>query len=428
MGSVLRTEGLADGASYALKYCRLSGTERRRFSREVRLMEKVRHPHVVPVLFSNLDHDPPYFVMPLAERSLEAELPSIRGDEARALAVFRQVCLGVRALHDSGVVHRDLKPANVLRFAGGRVVVSDLGLAKRETGDTTALTQSRTVLGTFAFLAPEQLLPAGSRRADVRTDIFQLGKVLYQLLTGLSPALIEPHALPRGLDHILRRATSPNPDGRYRSLGEFLDALRYYELGKDPAGHAREALEGVALQAEDLLRRRDDLPTVAAEMLVLLRGLGRRSPGSVLTSFDRIPDGLLPVMARELSAEFLPVLEAYAAAIRARVARREFAYADTVARTMRVVFANARHVGLRRLALQANLIAAVALNGFAAMAAFNRLLTQVKTAELAASVAEMLREHASYYQQVAGVVPSDRLHPAIRKVQHDLQAGADFPF
>ena len=98
--------------------------------------------------------------------------------------LFRQVCLGVQAMHDSGIVHRDIKPANVLRFTGGRIAVSDLGAAKLEPRDTTVLTQTHVVVGTLAFLAPEQFLPGGSRRADFRTDIYQLGKVLYQLLTG----------------------------------------------------------------------------------------------------------------------------------------------------------------------------------------------------------------------------------------------------
>ncbi len=428
MGTVLRVEGVVDQGAYALKYCHLAGEERKRFAREVRLMQRVKHPHVVPVLFSNLRHDPPYFVMPLAERSLEAELPRIRGDEAKGLAIFRQVCLGVRALHESGIVHRDLKPANMLRFAGDRIAVSDLGLAKRASADTSVLTRTRAVLGTFAFLAPEQLLPAGSRRADVRTDIYQLGKVLYQLLTGLSPALIEPEALSRGLAHILQRATSPNPDGRYRTLGEFLDALRYYELAKDPAKHSREALENLVLQAEHLLRKRDGLSAIVHEILALLGNLGHRSPSAVLASFDRIPDGLLPLMAREFAGELLPVLETYCEAIRAQVARCNFSYADVVARRMRMVFINAGRSEVKRIALQTILVAAVALKRFAAMGVFNRLLMDVKTVELAIPVAETLRDHAGHYQHVAAVVPADRLHPVIREVQQELLAASAAPF
>lgn len=420
MGQVLRVESRADRRIYALKYCRLSGEERKRFSREVRLMGKVRHRHVVPVLDANLRHEPPYFVMPLAECSLEAELARARGDEPRALAIFRQIGLGVRALHDSGIVHRDLKPANVLRFEGNRFVVADLGLAKCASGDTTGLTRTRTVLGTFAFLAPEQLLPAGSRRADARTDIFQLGKVLYQLLTRLSPALIDPTMLPGGLSHIIERATSPNPNGRYRSLGEFLDALRYYELAKDPARHAREAVENLVLQAEALLKRRERPSAIIPELLALLARPGTTRPGAVLASFERIPDRLLPFIAQDYGAEFLPILEEFARALQAKAARCDFAYADIVARRMRSVFRHARHDTLKCVALQAMLIASVALNRFAAITVFNRLLIGVKGCDLGLSVAEMLSEHADYYRQVASGVPPGRLHPAIRALRQKL--------
>jgi serine/threonine protein kinase len=420
MGSVLEVESLADGRPYALKWCRLGGPWLKRFAREVRLMERVRHPNVMPVLDSNLSASPPYFVMPLAVGSVEDELPGLVGREAEALAAFRQVCLGVRAIHESGIVHRDIKPANILRLDSGRFAVSDLGVAKLEARDTTVLTQTRAVVGTLGFLAPEQFLPAGSRRADVRTDIYQLGKVLYQLLTGRSPALIEPEAVPRGLAHVLLRATSVNPDDRYRDLGELLDALRYYELARDPARNAREALESLVLQAEELLRRREYRTENVREILALLAPLNRLEPSAAIERFDRLPEGLLPVLAGEFAAEFLPVVRAYASAVRAKVASFPFRYADRLARRMRVVFLATRDPGLKATALQATLVAAVELNRFAAMHVFNRMLMAVATVEYALPVAEMLREHYGHYAEVADGAPPDRLHPAIRDVQLDL--------
>src|SRR5260370_37766076 len=116
--------------------------------------------------------------------------------EERVLGVFGQICSGVGALQASGTSHRDIKPANVLRFAGGRIAVADFGLAKLDTRDSTILTQTGAFYGTFAYSAPEQHLPAGTREADVRTDICQLGKMLYHMLTGKSPVLIEHDALP----------------------------------------------------------------------------------------------------------------------------------------------------------------------------------------------------------------------------------------
>lgn len=425
MGSVLRVQRRTDGKMLALKYCHLEGAELKRFEREVRIMERVAHPHVVPIVDANLGHNPPYFVMPLAEGSLLGELDRLKEDEGRVLDVFCQICAGVRALHASGIIHRDIKPANVLRFANGRIAVSDFGLAKLDTRDSTVLTQTNAFYGTFAYSAPEQHLPAGTREADVRTDICQLGKMLYHMLTGKSPALIEQDALPRGLVHIVQRATSAHPEDRYQTLGEFLDALRYYQLSKDPTKNLREALENLVLQAEDLLRRHEYRGENLKAILALLLPLDRLGPGTVIEFFDRLPRAILPVLAGEFPVEFLPPLKAYAGAIQSRVAGYNFAYADDVARRMRSVFVHTRNVEVKTMALQITLIAAVELNRFAAMNVFNSLLATVKDVDYAIAIAEMLRSQSRYYQKVAEQVPPSRLHPAIREVQGDLLADSD---
>jgi serine/threonine protein kinase len=429
MGSVLRVERVSDRRALALKYCHLAGAELKRFEREVRIMQRVRHPHVVPIIHASLEHSPPYFVMPLAEGSLLTELERVRNSEEAALEAFRQICSGVQALHASGIIHRDIKPANVLRFGRGRFAVSDFGVAKLDTRDSTILTQTNAFCGTFAYSAPEQHLPAGTREADVRTDVCQLGKMLYQMLTGRSPVLIEQDALPRGLAHIVVRATSPHPEDRYQTLGELLDALRYYELSKDPAKNAREALENLVLQAEDLLRRQEYRAENLKAILALLLHLEGQAPRLVIEFFDRLPREILPVLAAEFAGEFLPPLRAYSAAIQSRVAGFNFAYADTVARRMRSIFVHARHREVRTLALEITLIAAVELNRYAAMNVFNGLLATVKDVDLALAVGEMLRCRAQHYQKVAEQVPPGRLHPAIRQVQSErLAEDRDVPF
>jgi len=160
----------------------------------------------------------------------------------------------------------------------------------------------------------------------------------------------------------------------------------------------------------------------------VLMNLDRRDPVIAIESFDRLPDGLLPRLAVEAPGEFLPVLKGYARALRSRVARAHFGYADTVARRMTLVFTAAHHPEVKTVALQTTLIAAVELNRYAAMGVFNRLLMAVKTIELALPTAEMLRAHAEYYHEVAAGAPPDRLHPAVRDVQQELLTWNDVPF
>src|SRR4051794_36293986 len=388
-------------------------------------MQRVRHPHVVPILFSDLEHTPPYFLMPMAEGSLLGELEQLKEDEGRVLEIFGQICSGVQALHSLGIIHRDIKPANILRYAGGRIAVSDFGLAKLDSRDSTILTQTHAFYGTFAYSAPEQHLPAGTREADVRTDICQLGKMLYHMLTGKSPVLIEHDTLPRGLIHIVQRATSQHPEDRYQNIGELLDALHYYQLSKDPTRNTREALECLVLQAEDLIRRQEYQAENLKDILGLLPPLDRHAQQEIIGLFDRLPREILPVLADEFAGELYPLLDAYARAIQSRVGGFSFAYADTVARRMKTVFVHTPSGDVKSKALQIILIAAVELNRFAAMNVFNSLLTTVKDLDLAIAIAEMLRAHSRYYQKVAEQIPPTRLHPAIREVQNELLEESD---
>ena len=111
MGSVLLVEDLDSGAQYALKYCHINDFDlKQRFAREVRLMKRISHRHVVEIIADNTDHAPPYFVMPVALNSLQSEIQTFLSDENAALDAFDQVCLGVQAIHNSNTIHRDIKP------------------------------------------------------------------------------------------------------------------------------------------------------------------------------------------------------------------------------------------------------------------------------------------------------------------------------
>src|SRR4051812_999471 len=120
MGAVLRVQDQMTGEICALKYCE-HARYRKRFAREVRIMISVESDHVMRISSSNLDHDPPYFIMPFADCSLESKLPSLKRNETAVLDTMHDICLGVRDLHSNGIFHRDLKPANILYLTDGRV-------------------------------------------------------------------------------------------------------------------------------------------------------------------------------------------------------------------------------------------------------------------------------------------------------------------
>jgi eukaryotic-like serine/threonine-protein kinase len=177
-----RDTGLDRAVAVKLLAENLAGDEelRKRFLREARLAARLSHPNVVSVFDAGEDDGRPYIVMELVEGETLAERGRVPLVEARALAV--QAARGLAQAHDAGLIHRDIKPGNLLVRVDGTLKIADFGIAR--AAETTALTQAGTVLGTAAYLAPEQAL---GEEVTPAADVYSLGAVLYELLTGRPP-------------------------------------------------------------------------------------------------------------------------------------------------------------------------------------------------------------------------------------------------
>jgi len=197
-----------------------------RFRREATALARLSHPLIVAVHdFGQADDGHFYMVMEYVDGAdLAARLRAGPLPLAEAVTVVRQVCEALEFAHAHGVVHRDIKPGNILLDSAGRVKVSDFGIAQL-AGDEprTALTATGTMLGTPEYVAPEQMLPAAV--VDHRADIFSVGVMLYELLTGQLPrgvfrplAQLVPAA--GGLDRVVTRALQSEPTLRYPAVRE----------------------------------------------------------------------------------------------------------------------------------------------------------------------------------------------------------------
>ncbi|HWG55573.1 MAG TPA: serine/threonine-protein kinase [Gaiellaceae bacterium] len=160
---------------------------RPRFLREGRLAAKLAHPNVVRVFDSGEEDGRPYIVMELVDgEPLSRELEHRHALPPEEVATLgRQAAAGLAHVHAAGLVHRDVKPQNLVRRDDGLLKLVDFGIARAETGNT--ITQEGTLLGTAAYMAPE--LVAGDR-ATTAVDVYALGAVLYELLTGRPPRQI----------------------------------------------------------------------------------------------------------------------------------------------------------------------------------------------------------------------------------------------
>ncbi|MDC0764942.1 serine/threonine-protein kinase [Brevibacillus sp. AG] len=414
-GRVVSVKDLQTDQIIALKYCTETDPEHiRRFAREVRIMSNLDHENVINIMNSNLEHSPPYFTMPLALHSVTQLIPILENNIDQAIAVFESICKGISAVHSSGFTHRDIKPDNALVFEGGKIVVSDLGLAKFDERDSTVLTRASIYMGTYDYMPPEQMTYGGTRDLDHRGDIFQLGKTLYHLITGNRPTVLNSGAVSAGIWYVIQKATRQNPDERYRSIDQMLDALYDARRASDPAMNPKNVFTQLVNIAEEKLKENLYDPENASKIIQLV--YSTEDDDDCIELFHKIPDRLLQVYAANMGAEFEPVLKRYTSAIDNMIGGYAFHHAETVAYRMNIVFRNAILPDLKRLAVISVLFAAVRLNRFSAMGDFDQMLRSIRDDSDAYAVADGLREEISDYMRLCDRIPKKELHPAIQTV------------
>jgi predicted Ser/Thr protein kinase len=230
MGAVYRARQPGLDRSVALKILATDTshdpTFAERFSREARVLARLNHPHIVNVYDSGRAGPYFYLLMEYVEGvNLRAVLAAGDLKPAQALAIVPQICDALQYAHEEGVVHRDIKPENILLDRRGRVKVADFGLAKLiHPGQLDhSLTGTHQVMGTLRYMAPEQL--ERTHAVDHRADIFSLGVVLYELLTGELPLgrFAPPSqraAMDARLDEVVMRTLEKEPERRYQHASD----------------------------------------------------------------------------------------------------------------------------------------------------------------------------------------------------------------
>ena len=352
MGQVWRAEDQKIGREVAVKVLNLVGTAsidtEAAFERETQLLAQLKHPGIVTVLDSDRDAEHRFLVMDLVEgksleavidamtattdatkgsrgrtaadlvKALDAELPAgctpLVQDEGwcdTVVKILVEALLTLEAAHARRVVHRDLKPGNLMIKPGGQPVLLDFGLGGMVDGAPGDLTSS--LFGTFRFVAPEQF-SRGRTGADVRTDIYQMGIVLYEFLTltkcfdathqaELVNAIMKgqftmPRALdrniPRELEDICLRAMDANPVHRYQTATEFREALQRF-LRREPVHpDSHGPMQRVARQSRYAMRRHR--PWILGAAAVTIAAIGSFWAASAFAETVRL-EALAPTPA-----------------------------------------------------------------------------------------------------------------------------------
>jgi len=241
MGAVYRATDRSTGAPVAVKVmARHSVQDSARFAREAIVLAELSHPAIVRYIDHGTSGDTPFLVMEWLEgEDLSRHLARSGLGADESLGLVRRACEGMAMAHARGVVHRDLKPSNLFLVGGNALStkVVDFGVARVDVGAQT-LTRAGTVLGTIGYMAPEQAMSAMD--VDDRADIFALGCVLFECLTG-RPAFAGPQPAV-ALMKLLQTQPPPVSQGR-PGLPEALDRLVLRMLAKDRNDRPRDVAE-----------------------------------------------------------------------------------------------------------------------------------------------------------------------------------------
>lgn len=220
----------------------------KRFVYELRFARKITHPNIIRIFdMVTFGRSSAISMEYFPSHTLGSEIRTRRPlDLRRALAIIRDVCAGMEAAHHAAVIHRDLKPSNILINDQGLAKIVDFGVAAAAREMDTRLTKTGLVIGTPTYMAPEQVL---GKAVDARTDIYSLGVIMYELLTGRPPyvggdsmAVMYQHVqgkpqaprvlnpqLPLALNAIVLKAIATDPAARFQSMGELTAALAAFK-------------------------------------------------------------------------------------------------------------------------------------------------------------------------------------------------------
>lgn len=239
MGTVFRALFTKTGENVAIKIINPGMASEKsiaRFEREVAILKQMKHPNIVRIIGSGKFHGAPFYAMEYIEGdSLDKVLKKRKKfDWEEVVTIGQQLCAALQHAHDKGIIHRDLKPSNLMTLEDGTMKLTDFGIAKDL--DVTQLTAANAAIGTAAYMSPEQC--RGERDVGHKSDLYSMGVLFYELLTGVTPFKAES-SLEMFLKHVEGKFVRPSR--KVLDIPVWLDSLVCQLLEKKPEDRPRDA-------------------------------------------------------------------------------------------------------------------------------------------------------------------------------------------
>lgn len=389
--------------------------DRRRFAREVRCQSALRHPSIMPILRYNVEAATPWYSMPKASTTFLEVLEDGRLSPEEIIDVLADVFDAIEYAHADGVLHRDLKPANIL-FLEKQVngasgwVVADFGLCKDENSASAQITQTHTVVGSVAYMAPEQFDDAHA--ATQAADIYSIGKILAHAFTGRRPFPVNRlEEVPAEFRQVVRYCLADKPGSRYQNVAALRNDL-IAVLGVDDsvlnsveectriAGEMQEAVSPdltqldrlirlLSLNSDDAVLHTDLVRIIRFETLALIAQRNPEEFRIIVTNFDRHTTGGFP-----------------------------WSFTDSVANFFSSVYAVTEDIDIRRTAMNRIMVIGYEHHRFHPRGVFHSIASQASGVE-ANMIANLLRDNAGAAAFLVETASNHTFAPVIRQAFPD---------
>ena len=363
-----------DGRSYALKTPKSDSPEeyRRRFMREVRLMESIGDDHVLSILDSNLDTVEPYYIMPLCDSSLEDIVGVLDADQRlRACIDFAK---GILVIHSHGIRHRDIKPANAL-LLNGNLKISDLGLGRFVDRDTTTMTATMDAMGTAGYIPPEYYdNPQKFREGTVEGDIYMLGKSIYVICSGGgNPMFVDQKLVDPSIYSIIQKCIEIDPVKRYHDVQDIVSDLQEVQS-------TVQKLKNAPLSIDEILEKKGmiDFEKYA---FINLSSIGNNNELMVST-LRKIGPALLKQIFQKHQADIPNFVEYFLESMNHPLTFIQYSDIDVFTILLKILYEQSHDYNTKAVILQAMIDFAVNYNRFPAMETFGGVLSTMSEEEV----------------------------------------------